>query len=151
MPTKGAFVSCKIDRYKISKHINRHIDEVKLHIIGQLTYVGEECIRIARQNGSYNDITGNLRSSIGYVILDNGKPVKQGQPHQYKNGGDGVNAAETLLQMLRGEFPKGIVLIVCAGMKYAAYVEDIHHKDVLSSAQLAAESLVRQLLTGIID
>lgn len=151
MPKKGAFSACKIDRHKISKHINRHIDEVKLHIVNQLTYVGEECIRIARQNGAYNDITGNLRSSIGYVILNDGMPIKQGQPQQYKNGGDGIKAAETLLQTLRGEFPKGIVLIVCAGMKYAAYVEGIHHKDVLTSAQLAAESLVKQLLTGIID
>jgi hypothetical protein len=36
-------------------------------------------------------------------------------------------------------------------MKYAAYVESIHHKDVLTSAELKAESLVNKLLNGLID
>lgn len=34
-------------------------------------------------------------------------------------------------------------------MNYAAYVENVHHKDVLTSAELKAESLMKQLLNGI--
>jgi len=33
-------------------------------------------------------------------------------------------------------------------MKYAAYVAAVHHKDVLTSAELEAEKLVNQLLKG---
>lgn len=150
MPSKGAFVACKIDKHKINAHISRHIEEVSLHVITQLAYIGEECVRIARQGGTYKDRTGNLRSSIGYVILRDGQPIIRGQERQYKDGTEGAGAAETLLGTLRGEFPKGIVLIVCAGMKYAAYVEEIHHRDVLASAELTAKSLARQLLNGII-
>ena len=50
------------------------------------------------------------------------------------------------LDKLAAEFPYGVVLIVCAGMNYAAYVEAIHHKDVLSSAQMRAEQLIQELL-----
>lgn len=150
MPSKGTFVTCRIDRHKLNAHINRHIEDITLHIVNQLTYIGEECIRIARQSGSYDDNTGNLRSSIGYVILRDGVPVIKGSPQQYKNGTEGAKAAETLLETLRAKFPKGIVLIVCAGMKYAVYVEEIHHRDVLASAELKAQSLIKQLLNGIV-
>lgn len=147
-------VRCTVDMHGISQRISRHIDKIRLHIIRQLTYIGEQCVTIARQRGSYNDITGNLRSSIGYMILQDGEPVSQGRSQRYsgeKGGGDeGVQAAQALLDQLRGKFPKGIVLIVCAGMRYASYVEDIHHKDVLASAEQTARSLVRELLAGII-
>ena len=33
-------------------------------------------------------------------------------------------------------------------MNYAAYVENIHHRDVLTSAELVAESLAEKLLKG---
>lgn len=139
---------------KIQSKINKKRKEVVDHIVKQLTYIGEECIKIARESGSYNDITGNLRSSIGYVVLYNGKAVKYGAEKRYNgkkgNGADGVQAAKTLLNELQAKFPYGVVLIVCAGMNYAAYVENIHHKDVLTSAELKAESLLKQLLQGIV-
>ena len=112
-------------------------------------------MRVPRQNGSYNDITGSLRSAIGYVDRYDGKPVVYGASKQYSgsqgNGEKGAAAAESLLNKLQAKYPWGVVLIVCAGMKYAAYVESIHHKDVLTSAELKAESLVNKLLNGLID
>lgn len=147
----GAFVACKIDKRAISKRIKQHIDMVNAHIIRLFQYIGEYCVKVARESGSYNDITGNLRSSIGYVILQDGKPIVQGESQKFKEGDEGVNAAQSFLDKIRGEFPTGIVLIVYAGMKYAAYVENIHHKDVLASAELAAKSLAEQLLKELID
>ena len=70
-----------------------------------------------------------------------------------KVGGDGSagqKAGQDLLKTLQSEYPWGLVLIVCAGMKYAAYVEAVRHKDVLTSAELRAESLAKQLLNGFI-
>ena len=37
-----------------------------------MQFIGEECVRIAREQGTYNDITGNLRNSVGYVLVRNG-------------------------------------------------------------------------------
>ena len=150
----GGVIVSKFDIRKLNASLAEKRTGVTKHIIDTLSYIGEECIRIARESGDYNDITGNLRSSIGYVILNDGKPVVRGAAKQYSgkkgNGEQGAPAADALLKKLQADFPWGIVLIVCAGMNYAAYVENVHHKDVLTSAELKAESLMKSLLKGIV-
>lgn len=151
---KGVIVS-KTDMRKLKSNLQAKMKDIVSLLVKQLSYIGEECVRIARDNGSYNDITGNLRSSIGYVVLVDGKPVVTGASKRYDgkdgNGESGPPAAEALLKSLQAKFPWGVVLIVCAGMKYAAYVEAVHHKDVLTSAELKAESLAKKLLKGLIE
>jgi hypothetical protein len=148
---KGVIVS-KTDMRKLKAGLQAKMKDIVALLVKQLSFIGEECIRIARESGSYNDITGNLRSSIGYVVLVDGKPVVTGASKQYSGNGEaGPPAAEALLQSLQAKFPWGVVLIVCAGMKYAAYVEAVHHKDVLTSAELKAESLAKKLLNGLIE
>ena len=151
---KGIIVS-KTEMRKLNTSLKAKMKDIADLLIDQLSYIGEECIRIARESGSYNDITGNLRSSIGDVILYDGKPVVSGASKQYSGkkgeGEDGPPAAEALLTSLQAKYPWGIVLIVCAGMKYAAYVEAVHHKDVLTSAELKSEALAKQLLKGLVE
>ena len=43
----------------------------------KMMYLGEKFVNKARLEGNYKDRTGNLRSSIGYIILLNGKIVNQ--------------------------------------------------------------------------
>ena len=45
---------------------------------------------------------------------------------------------------IKAKYPKGLVLIVVAGMNYAAYVEAKGY-NVLSSAELMAENILKQL------
>ena len=143
-------IICKTDMRKLKQELQIEMKKLANHVIEQFTYIGEESVKIAREKGSYNDITGNLRSSIGYVILYDGKPIINGQPKRYKgkkgDGSAGAPAADALLKKLQAKFPWGIVLIACAGMEYAAYVEAIYHKDVLTSAELKAEILANKLL-----
>lgn len=150
---KGVVVNTT-DYKAVNRALLNRKEELERLLIKRFTMIGEECVRIARESGSYNDITGNLRSSIGYVILHDGKPVVNGASKQYSgtkgNGEAGPAAAEALLKSLQAKFPWGIVLIVCAGMNYAAYVENVRHKDVLTTAELKAESLLKQLLNGIV-
>lgn len=150
---KGVIVS-KFNMRKIRDGLKRDMQDVANRIIKHLTYIGEECIRIARESGQYNDITGNLRSSIGYVVLYDGKVVQQSTEKVFSgeqgNGEAGPPAAKALLKKLQTKFPYGITLVVCAGMNYAAYVENIYHKDVLTSAELRAESLLKTLLKGVV-
>ena len=42
-----------------------------------LQSVGERVVKYAREHGSYTDQTGNLRHSIGYVIIQYGKVVSE--------------------------------------------------------------------------
>lgn len=119
-------------------------------LVKNMCYIGETCIKIARETGDYNDITGNLRSSIGYIVLSNGTVKQYGAPVQKSgNSGDGsvgVAAGNELLDKLKTEYPYGVVLILCAGMEYAAFVENVRHKHVLIDAELEAQRLIDKLL-----
>lgn len=151
---KGIIVS-KTDMRKLREGLKAKMKDIADFIIFRFQQIGEECVKVARDSGRYNDITGNLRSSIGYVILYDGRPVQYGASKQYSgkkgNGELGAAAARSLLQKLQSKFPWGIVLIVCAGMNYAAYVEYHEDKDVLHSAEQVAEQLVNKLLKGVIS
>lgn len=151
---KSIIVS-RTDIRKLKSGLQAKIEDIESFLLEQLTYIGEQCIEIARERGAYNDITGNLRSSIGYVVLRDGKPVKRGEQKTFEgeegNGEEGPPAADKLLNMMQAKYPNGIVLIVCAGMKYAAYVEGIHHLDVLTSAELRSDELAKSLLNGIVS
>lgn len=94
--------------------------------------VGEECIKEARDNGSYQDQSGNLRNSVGYCVLLNGEVKGQKVSHLNKKTIDEVSQ----------KYPKDLVLIVVAGMNYAVYVE-VKGYNVLSSAELKAEKILK--------
>jgi hypothetical protein len=149
----------------IVKNIKAKTDSLKERCVETFCYVGERCITEARKAGEYNDITGNLRSSIGYVVLVNGHAYQYGKPKTYRGsqkvrnskgrlvksrGDNGVKEGQALLDRLADEYSaryaQGIVLIVVAGMKYAVYVEELHNLNVLASAELLADELVPRLL-----
>lgn len=151
---KGVIVS-RTDFRKINAKLTAKRSEITDLIITRFEQIGEEAVKIARDNGSYQDITGNLRSSIGYIILNDGEVVIHGESKQYPgktgDGAKGVAEGQALLNRLKAKFPWGIVLIICAGMEYAAFVEDVKHKDVLTSAQHLAESLMKTLLGKVLQ
>ena len=155
---KGVVVSIT-DVRKIRAKMAERFQDAKDFIIFRFTQIGEEAVKIAREklpeDGSFHDVTGNLRSSIGYVVLHDGRevPVKDGVKAYPKgeSGAKGVAEAQQLMSRLKAKFPYGIVLILCAGMEYAAFVENVKHKDVLTSASHLAEALVNKLLKNIVD
>lgn len=124
--------------------------QAKLRVIADvLCYVGEQCIIEARNNGSYMDQTGNLRSSIGYAVLINGQVIQSDHVDKIKNGDEGVSKGLLFLQQrIKKASKKGVCLIVTAGMNYAEYVEAKGYI-VLSSAEQKAPVLVKQLLTQL--
>lgn len=73
---------------------------------------------------SYKDQTGNLTSSIGYVIVVDGAIVDEYgfQPYQ-STATEGTDKGLEYARQIASSFPDGIVVIVSAGMDYAAYVE----------------------------
>lgn len=91
---------------------------------------------------NYFDWSFNLRSSISFVIVDNGNIVFS--DFENKGGDEGVEAAKNLTSQLVNNFPNGISLIFVAGMKYAAYVQRKGY-DVTASAELLAEEMIKQM------
>lgn len=142
-------ISVKFSLGDIYAKVDKQTDANINMLVDRMLYIGEQCVNTARESGSYNNITGNLRSSIGYIVLHDGEVVKRSSSQAYSgtkgDGSEGVSASKTFLDELIMEDHTGITLIVVAGMKYAIFVEAIHNKDVLTSAKLIAENLLKQL------
>lgn len=129
---------------EVNAYLEAEIEKREKVVINVLNRVGMECVNEARNNGSYLDQTGNLRSSIGYAILKDGMIYKKSDFTQVKQGGEGRKSGSQFIQEIASEFRSGLVLIVVAGMEYAAYVET--KRNVLSSSELLASRLVPLLL-----
>ena len=76
-------IKLKTPQQAIERMVEDKAEFIKRAIINALSMVGEECIRIARTQGNYTDQTGNLRSSIGYMIVQDGREVTFKRNHQY--------------------------------------------------------------------
>ena len=132
----------------IEKAIKEELDKKEKVIINTLNYVGKTAVNVARSGHKYIDQTGNLTSSIGYMVIKDGTVVTESSFPTEKGGSIGKSTGKSFIHSLVGEYPNGIYLIVVAGMKYAAYVEAIG-LDVLTSAELIAERLVPEMLTKL--
>ncbi len=150
---KGVLVS-KTNTKKIYAKLQMARKELIDFLVYRLSQIGEECVKIARDYGNYEDRTGNLRSSIGYIILNDGEVKVHGASKQYSgkkgDGAKGVQEGEALLKRLQAKFPWGVVLIVCAGMEYAAFVENVRGRRVLIDAEIEAERLFKELLGKVV-
>ena len=163
----------------IDRFFNYHLRKAEKRILVFLQRAGEEFVKIARKEGNYQDWTGNLRSSIGYVIAKDGHIVdfssfdkvrgagdnmaivrfttKDGKTVNFKakgrsgNGEDGPKAGFQLAVQLVSEFTTGYVLICVAGMKYAAYVEAMENKDVITSATETTEDWIKKQSKVLFD
>ena len=132
----------------VEAEINKQINERKSQIIHTLEYVGKQCVNDAVKNRGYTDQTGNLKASIGYMILDDGRVVSKPFFPESSENNIGSQTSKAFLNSIIAENSTGIVLIVVAGMNYAAYVEAMG-KNVLTSAELLAERIVPTLLKKI--
>ena len=126
--------------------LNDFTDQCEKDIIELFQYVGEEVVNSARQHGSYKDRTGNLRSSIGYVIVIKGNIVAQSFPGKKT---EGKSTAVDRAKELAGKHSTGVNLIVVAGMQYAAAVESKGY-DVLSGSASKAEKLLKDLKRKVV-
>ena len=124
--------------------------EVDRQLIESLTRVGEEAVKLAKMippERGFKDRTGNLRSSIGYVVLVDGKPVNVAFA-AVKGGHAGVNEGQRLALQV-GSKTEGYALVVVAGMNYAFHVES-KGRDVLTSAEKFAEKEVAKHLADLV-
>lgn len=125
-------------------------EEYEQMVLQSLQYVGEEFINRARSIDTYTDRTGNLRSSIGYVIYKDGKQLAS----NFKLSDKGTDRKTGLAKgkEFAGEkarqWPEGFILVGVAGMSYAAAVE-ANNYDVISGSA-PGESDLTSLLKSII-
>ena len=138
----------QISKEVITQHILQRIERYEKAIINTLSYIGEECVREARIAGNYTDQTGNLRSSTGYIIVNNGEIIQVSKFSPVSRGSAGAKEGEEFVKQLARQYNKGIAIIVAVGMNYASYVANKGY-NVLDSSELKAEVLIPKMLAEL--
>ncbi len=140
-------IEAKFTRSDVKKAYDNFVDGIKRQQINRLQMLGEMCVNHARNvpmEQGFQDQTGNLRSSIGYMVFVDGVAVHS-MFEQRKEGAQGVKAGEALAQRVGERNPQGVCLVVTAGMNYALYVESKGHDVITTAEHLAQRELPRML------
>src|SRR6476660_8924121 len=103
----------RFNRAKIESYIRGRVGVIEQVLINRLQFVGEKFIVNARSNDTYKDRTGNLRSSIGYIIVKDGDQIEEKFPGDKS---EGVKHGRAIAEDAKSNFPTGLVLICVAGM-----------------------------------
>ncbi|MHA4844413.1 hypothetical protein ACX0G7_09625 [Flavitalea antarctica] len=128
----------------LRKYFQEKTDAFNTVILDQMKQVGEEFVRDARGTNTYKDRTRNLRGSIGYVILKNGKQIFG----SFAGTDVGQNKAKKVIASMKNEFATGYALIGVAGMQYAAAVE-AKGFDVITGSSIDAEASLNRAFKKI--
>lgn len=134
---------------EVNSYLMAGASRIQALTIRALARLGEETVRLARNRSkeeSWIDQTGNLRSSIGYVITHNGTVVIYSDFKQVKQGSEGTKTGKDFALEIARRFANEYVLVVVAGMNYAEYVEARDNKDVLSTPELFAKKRLPEML-----
>lgn len=145
MARKGGLTPMWSDR-EVERWFDYFMDRAEERIYRLLQHAGEEFVKIARKKGNYQDRTGNLRSSIGYVIVKDGDILTENYELSEKGSErhPGMREAKRLVSELISLYKKGWVLIGVAAMPYAVYVEAIDNLDVISIATEHTEEWIKK-------
>lgn len=139
---------------EIKAYMQKQADSLDKVVIRNLERLGMMAVTYARNRTgteSWYDQTGNLRSSIGYVVGRDGEIISEGGFRTILNGETGSSEGKQFANELANRFANKYFLIVVAGMKYASYVEDMDNKDVLASASIFAEKELPNMVKRIDD
>ncbi len=122
---------------------------VNVRVQTALQMLGSECvnkIRDRRQEESWFDQTGNLRSSIGMAVVNRGKIAVESAFKTILKGAKGSEEGRKYVESLAHLFADTYSLVVVAGMSYAEYVEAIESKDVLASTEVWASKELKKYI-----
>ena len=153
---KGRYISLKLQKDVLDKAIVKRQKQIQAALIYRLTAYVEELVNDAKLSGAYNDQTGNLRSSIGGVLLYNKQAITYEGFEEVAVGGTvrGTVGKNKGLEYLNSVIPTmrdGYVILLVAGMNYASYVEEIHNLNVLSLTEMKNARELPQIFKEVID
>lgn len=126
--------------------------KVAKEVRNKLGYMGMDAVNTARDRHpqDWTDHTGNLRSSIGYAVFENGKKIDGSAFEVVKEGNEGSEKGRALIKSLANEMTSSYGLAIVAGMDYASFVEAKGY-DVLAGAELHLRANWEQDLQDAIE
>ena len=145
-------IKSNIARDALERWLSQSVDILNNELNSTFSYLGEQAVtKIRDRSGSdsWYDQTGNLRSSIGYMVLNDGRKLIESafkivagpNATQESNGTQGAEKGRRYLEELSKSYSDSYALCVVAGMDYASYVESMDNKDVLASTKLWVDSV----------
>lgn len=144
---KAQFKTLADSLYKKVENLEKAIEFRFINVVGPKT------VSNAREISTFLNQTGNLRSSMGFVLAKNGEIISSGGFEAVAGkdniGTEGVRKGKQYAEELARSSGKGYVLIVVAGMDYAGYVEAKGY-DVLTQSGTFLESEVRKMINDIL-
>lgn len=109
--------------HEVELEFIRAKEEYDRKAVEWLSVLGERVVKYAREHGSYTDRTGNLRNSIGYVVVQYGRIVTEDFSIGSGHGEAKTQARAYALEVARNLPANKTYLVWVAGMEYAKYVE----------------------------
>jgi hypothetical protein len=134
--------------------LQRAARKIQENVLKALSKLGDESVVRIRNRStkeSWIDHTGNLRSSIGFAVYEQGSKYMESAFSQVLSGTDGSVKGKKMINDLAKEYSRVYALVVVAGMEYAGEVEALESKDVLASTKIWATSIVEQRVKTAID
>jgi hypothetical protein len=140
--------NCNFDFNAIRKRLNAAIDQKIDKLILAYKNAGIAFVKRARQNRGFGDITHNLVSSIGCILIVNHE-VRFVHFPVSGSGSEGAKHGEEYAREIATLIDDGEVILICvAGEKYAALVED-KGKDVISGTDLFFQDILTKEINSI--
>lgn len=143
-------ITTKFSEGAVRSRFDKFIEAIERAQIRRMQYLGEMCVKHAREvpaSVGFTDQTGNLRSSIGYMVFKNGVAIHESY-QQVKEGNTGILQGQALAKKVGAKYTEGIALVVTAGMHYAVYLE-AKGRDVLTSAELLAKQELPKMVADL--
>ena len=136
---------------EIRAEIEREYKRFLQRLVASLQYCGEEIINSIRNGelSNWSDRSGNLRSSIGYIVTIDGQIAFESDFQLVLGAQEGSETGRAYARALASLHPSGIALIVVAGMNYASYVEAMETKQVLAGAEVQGRAIVEKMLAEL--
>ena len=129
---------------EISNTIVASTNNLNRAIIHSMEVAGQQGTNEARAHGEYTDQTGNLRSSTGYVISDEGAIESSSSFDAVKNGSDGATQGKNLAKSIAGSIKGKKAIVLVAGMDYAPYLQAKGRKVMGDAEEIIKRSLTKQ-------
>jgi len=140
----------------IEKIIEDFINRLVRVIKANLDQIALEMVSDARlktkSQGGFDDDTGNLRSSIGYVLMLDGEVITEDFELSDK-GTDkqtGIETGKKVAGEIASEESEGWAIVLVAGMDYAYFVEAKGY-DVITGATSSATAKLNKAMQNIIN
>lgn len=134
-------------KLKNQKQITTHLFKQSILIEKALIFYLEafvaELENHAKESAGYQDQTGNLKSSIGGVVLKDGKPITY---EGFKGKTEGVSTGKEFINSLVSKYQKGYTILLVAGMEYASPLENYLDFNVLIKTELKMQRELPEIM-----